>query len=145
MGATFGEWARGTAIQFDLFTSSPLLLIAGILIARHYRHGEMGSDENPLITLLKAPPTWTAMAAVVLNATGVQMVPPVADFLDTLGHCVVTLMLISLGMRLRWHALRLTRIPVMGMVICDCYGLDAAMFAAKVALSTLLSMVTLPF
>ncbi len=186
--ATFGEWARGTAIQFDLFASTPLLLTAGILIARHYRDGEMGGDESPLITLLKVPPIWAAMAAVVLNVAGVQMVPTVAEFLDTLGHGVVTLMLLSLGMSLRWDTLRLRRIPamipmlviqlmlmplvvwgmgslmgfsgehltalvlegampcmVLGVVICDRYGLDTAMFAAMVTLSTLLSMVTLPF
>jgi len=186
--ATFGEWARGTAIQFDLFASTPLLLTAGILIARHYRSGEMGGNENPFVTLLKVPPIWAAMAAVVLNVMQVPIAPAVANFLDTLGHGVVTLMLISLGMSLRWDTLRLKRIPamvpvlaiqlmvmplvvwgmgsllgfsgdhltalvlegampcmVLGMVICDRYGLDTAMFAAMVTLSTVLSMLTLPF
>ncbi|MCF6323204.1 MAG: AEC family transporter [Gammaproteobacteria bacterium] len=186
--ATFGEWARGTAIQYDLFASTPLLLTAGILIARYYRSDEQGGDENPLMALLKVPPIWAAMAAVVLNVAGVPMVSPVENFLDTLGNGVVTLMLISLGMSLRWDTLRLKRVPVMvpvlliqlmvmplvvwgmgsllgfsgdhltalvlegampcmvlGMVICDRYGLDTAMFAAMVTLSTLLSMLTLPF
>ncbi len=185
--ATFGEWARGTAIQFDLFAGTPLLLTVGILIARHYRHGKMGSDENPMMTLLKVPPIWAAIVAVLLNVSGVEMVPAVAGFLGTLGHGVVTLMLLSLGMSLRWDTLKLRSIPVMapmlsiqlmimplvvwgmgsllgfsgesltalvlegampcmvlGMVICDRYGLDTAMFAAMVTLSTLLSMVTLP-
>ena len=186
--ATFGEWARSTAIQYDLFASTPLLLTAGILIARHYSGGRQGGDENPLVALLKVPPIWAAVAAVMLNVAGVPMVVPVESFLDTLGNGVVTLMLISLGMSLRWDTLRLKRIPIMvpvlliqlmvmplvvwgmgyllgfsgdhltalvlegampcmvlGMVICDRYRLDTAMFAAMVTLSTLLSMLTLPF
>jgi len=185
--ATFGAWARSTAIQFDLFACTPLLLTVGILTARHYRSGEMGGDENPLVTLLKVPPIWAAVAAVVLNARGVTPAPAVTSFLDTLGSGVVPLMLLSLGMSLRWDTLRLSRVPamvpvlviqllvmplvvwgtgsllgfsgeqltalvlegampcmVLGVVICDRYGLDTAMFAAMVTLSTLLSLVTLP-
>ncbi len=183
---TLGEWSRSVAIQYDLFACTPLLLTLGILIAR--AHGEDERPENPMKSLLKVPPLWAAVIAVGLNLGGVPMNPWVEGVLEKLAPAVGPLMLIALGMGLRWDTLHPKRlriaIPaiglqlailplfalgltgfseltpevraaiileaamptmVLGVVICDRYQLDSALYAAVVTVTTLLSLVTLPF
>ena len=183
--ATFGEWSRRIAIQYDLFACFPLLMTVGVLIARHY-----GSDqraENPVITLLKVPPLWAAALAVTLNLTGTQPPPPLADLLGDVGDAVPALMLLALGMGLTWGrwscglaplaalvlVLQLAVQPalvaavagmagmagdpmravvleaamptmILGVVLCDRYGLDTGLYARAVTLSTAISLLTLP-
>jgi predicted permease len=93
-----GPWARGIAIQYDLFACTPLLLTVGALIARAYGNG--GAGESPLVALLKVPPLWAAALAVALNLGGVPLPPGVEGLLTGLGTAVPPLMLIALGMGL---------------------------------------------
>jgi malate permease and related proteins len=182
---TFGPWARSIAIQYDLFACTPLLLTVGILIAR--RHGSSTESDSPLVALLKVPPLWAALAAVVLNLAGIPMPATLEGFLQTLANGVVPLMLIALGMALTWETRQLRRLPVvlpvlaiqllgmplfawglasllglhgeprtavvleaampsmvLGVVICDRYGLDTSLYAATATASTALSFFTLP-
>jgi predicted permease len=182
---TFGPWARSIAIQYDLFACTPLLLTVGILIARHYGNG--GERDNPFLALLKVPPLWAAVAAVILNLAGVPLPNGLEGFLQTLANGVVPLMLIALGMALTWETRQLQRLPivlpilaiqlfmmpllawgattllgmhdelrtavvleaampsmVLGVVLCDRYGLDTGLYATVVSTSTALSMLTLP-
>jgi len=183
--ASFGEWARRVAIQYDLFACFPLLMTVGILVARHY--GNQGVSENPLKTLFKVPPLWAALAAVALNVSGIQPPTALADLLGSLGESVPPLMLLALGMSLTWEsggrgmlplavlilALQLAVQPaavsllaagiglsgelyravvveaamptmVLGVVLCDRYGLDTALYAKAVTLTTAVSLVTTP-
>lgn len=98
-----GPWARSVAIQYDLFACTPLLMTAGILFAR--AHGEAPDGGNPLVALLKVPPLWAVAAAVGLNLGGVPLTPWVEGVLESLGTAVPPLMLIALGMGLRWETL----------------------------------------
>ena len=182
---TFGPWARGVAIQFDLFACTPLLLTVGILIAR--RHGSGGERDHPLAALLKVPPLWAALAAVILKLAGIPLPDGLDGFLQTLANGVVPLMLIALGMALTWETRQLQRLPlilpvlaiqllvmplvawglaallglqgelrtavvleaampcmVLGVVLCDRYGLDTKLYATVVTASTALSFFTLP-
>ncbi len=182
---TLGPWARSVAIQYDLFACTPLLLSVGILLARS--HGEKGDDESPLRALLRVPPLWAAVAGVALNLAGVPLHPWFAGVLEKLALTVPPLMLIALGMGLRWDTLRADRLllitpvlliqllllpavawvivawgglspdmqaaitleaamptMVLGVVLCDRYGLDSGLYAATVFVSTLLSLITLP-
>jgi hypothetical protein len=183
--ATFGEWARRIAIQYDLFACFPLLMTVGVLIARH--HGSARDRENPLVTLIKVPPLWAAAVAVGLNLGGVAPPPPLADLLGDIGDAVPALMLLALGMGLTWGTWRWSLIPaaglvvvlqlaiqpavvaalggwvglagqpwqavtleaamptmILGVVLCDRYGLDTPIYAKAVTLSTVLSLITLP-
>lgn len=183
-----GTWARGIAIQYDLFACTPLLMTVGILFAR--THGEAtagGNGEHPLVSLLKVPPLWAVGLAVALNLGGVPLTPGIEGLLSSLGNSVPPLMLIALGMGLTWGAVGVRQVPllapavaiqlvlvpllvwglavalgltgdlrtgvvlegampcmVLGIVICDRFGLDAGLYAAAVTLSTILSLVTLP-
>lgn len=101
--ATFGPWARGVAIQYDLFACTPLLLTLGIMIARSH-----GTANNPLSAsslwrpLLRVPALWAALLAVVLNVAQVPIPLLLEPLLRSLGNAVAPLMLIALGMGLRW-------------------------------------------
>lgn len=183
---TFGPWARSIAIQYDLFACTPLLLTVGVAIAR--RHGDGGGRrERYLGEILKVPPLWAAVIAVILNVAGVEEPAGLEAFLHTLANGVVPLMLIALGMALSWDPKQLRRLPVvapalavqlflmpllvwgltsllglhgelrtavileaampcmvLGVVLCDRYGLDTGLYAATVTLSTALSLFTLP-
>lgn len=183
--ATFGPWARGVAIQYDLFACTPLLLTVGILVAQ--AHGE-GEAEPPLKALLRVPPLWGATAAVALNLGGVACPEWLKGLLAMMAAGVVPLMLFSLGLGLTFESLSLRRLPrlapavviqlalvplivwgvgtgvgltgdrltavvlegampsmVLGVVICDRFRLDTPLYAATVALTTALSLLTLPF
>ena len=180
-----GPWARGIAIQYDLFACTPLLLTLGILIARHYGHHD--HRENVMIGLSKVPPLWAAITAVALNMGGIPQTQWLDDFLSLLGGPVVPLMLISLGLGLRWSEWRpryaslllpvliiqLIIAPwlvhaigkgigldarvlqgavleaampslVLGIVLCDRYGLNVGVYAIAVTLTTAMSLITIP-
>ncbi len=182
---TFGPWARSVAIQYDLFACTPLLLTVGIMVAR--LHGDSNEPGHPFRALLKVPPLWAALAAVVLNFAGVSFPEPLEGLLQTLANGVVPLMLIALGMALTVDLQQFRRLPVLapvlavqlllmpliawaigylvglegdrlsatvleaampcmvlGVVLCDRYGLDTGLYATTVTLSTILSLLTLP-
>lgn len=185
--ATFGPWARGVAIQYDLFACTPLLLTVGILTARKYGSGEAAASAGILRPLLQVPALWAALLAIVMNRTGVAEPAVVEALLRLLGNAVAPLMLIALGLGLRWLGsdprqllrvlpvlvIQLLLMPllvwglalatgldgrllapvvleaampsmVIGMMLCDRYGLDTPFYATAVTLSTALSLVTLP-
>ena len=182
---TLGPWARSVAIQFDMFAATPMLLIVGVGVAR--RFGNKEGSASPFQELLRVPPLWAALLAVMLNVADVPAPKVISDTLNLLGASVVTLMLFSVGLALRWEKtiirslsavlpvalIRLMLMPLLaialaqvvglrgdlqvavileaamptmliGMVICDRYGLNGNIFAAAVTLTTLLSLVTLP-
>jgi len=108
--SVFGDWARGVAIQYDLFACTPLLLTVGALFAQ--AHGS-GVRQNPLHTLLNIPPLWAAIVAVGLNVGQVPMPAWWEQWLGMLGAGVVPLMLIALGMSLRWDTLHWNKLPLL--------------------------------
>ena len=182
--ALYGPWARSVALQYDLFSTTPLLLTLGVWIAT--RHGD-ASDEPAWKALLGVPALWAAIIAIGLNLGAVPQPDWLSALLELLGRSVPPLMLIALGLGLRLDVLRLDRLPLvlpvigiqlflmpvivglagfgvglegqilsvmtleaampsmlLGMVLCDRYGLDTSLFAAAVSLSTGLSLLTLP-
>ncbi|TLS75788.1 Auxin Efflux carrier [Mariprofundus erugo] len=185
LSQTFGTWAQVVAIHFDLLASTPILFTVGIVLARHY--GKQGEGMHPLLSLFQVPAIWAAIAGLLLSAFSIPMPAWLDKALTTLGAAVVPLMLLSVGMALRWQSGWLPRIPVLlpvviiqllimpliawssaigvgmpekfmapvvieaamptmvlGLVICDRFKLDVALYAEAVTLTTLLSMVTLP-
>ncbi len=108
---TLGPWARAVAVQYDLFACTPLLLTVGILLARS--HGEATVNESPLRALLKVPPLWAALLGVSLNLAGVPLHPWLAGALERLAATVPPLMLLALGMGLRWDTLRLRQLSLL--------------------------------
>lgn len=183
--AVLGDTGRSIAIQYDLFACTPLLLTVGMLLAQRY--GTKDAPQSPLRALLKVPPLWAALIAVVLNLAQVPFPKFIDNWLTLMGGAVSPLMLIALGLSLRFETLRMTSmVPVaivaliqllimplcawgmaqtlglsgdllvgvvleaampsmvIGLVICDRYGLDTSLYAAAVTATTALSFITLP-
>ena len=183
--STLGHWAREVAIVYDLFASTPLLLTVGVLLAQRY--GGVREPGNFLTGLLKVPPLWAALFALVLNAVQVPLPHWIGGLLDKLATGVTPLMLIVVGLGLTWQrgwaqrltllvpllAVKLAFVPifvwgmavlvgvrgelltamvleaampsmVLGIVLCDRYRLDSALYAEAVTVSTALAVVTLP-
>lgn len=183
-GQVLGDWTQVVVLKFDLFACTPVLLTIGILIA--HRFGDAQTKIHPLQELVRVPPLWALAIASVLNITDTPQPELVAHALQTLSGGVVPLMLIALGMSIRWDTLQTRFMPMLlpvcvitlviaplvalgvgsglgletgtltavvllaamptmifGIVICERYQLDGALYAAAVFLTTLLSMVTL--
>ncbi|RKZ88512.1 MAG: AEC family transporter [Gammaproteobacteria bacterium] len=180
-----GSHTRSTALQYDLFACTPILLSFGMLLAQFY--GGNKTDVHPIQELLKVPPLWAVSIGITLNLIGIPQPDIIHSGLSLLAGGVVPLMLIVLGMSIRWHSLHLrflrlllpvvlislilvplsvlgishtigmtselnisvvliAAMPTMvfGIVICERYQLDSELYAAAVALTTIMSLLTLP-
>lgn len=179
-----GDWTQATVLKYDLFACTPMVLTVGVLIAHHF--GDNKSNIHPFRELLKVPPLWALAIASSLNISDVMQPAPVHHALSILGGGVVPLMLIALGMSIRWDTIKLKYLPLLmpisvvalliaplvvfyvasllqvptdtltvsvilgamptmifGIVLCERYHLDSALYAAAVFLTTLLSIGTL--
>jgi len=113
---TFGPWARSVAIQLDVFATGPLVLTVGIMMARYY--GEDDVEKATLWTaVLRVPPLLAAGLAVALNAGGIPIPAAVGELLEKLSAGVVPLMLVSLGLGLRWDSVRWRNVPAIVPVV----------------------------
>lgn len=99
---TFGPWAQSVAIRYDLFANTPLLFTVGIMLAGHF--GSSQKPLHPLVELLKVPALWAAVGSVLLSLACIPMPAWLDKSLGVLGAAVVPLMLLSIGMALRWQA-----------------------------------------
>ena len=182
---TFGSEYRSVALHYDIFANTPLLLTLGIWVAQ--QHGDGVVERGMVGEIIRVPAFWAAVVAVLLNLNGITPPSGLANTLRMLGDSVPPLMLLALGMGLRWDLLHWRTLPtvapaiiiqllitpfiiywlsigvglegelraavileaamptmVLGMVICDRYQLNTALFAVTTTLSTALSMLTLP-
>jgi len=98
-----GAHTRSTVLQYDLFACTPILLSFGMLIAHYYGDGD--TEVHPLRELAKVPPLWAVIIGISLNTMGIQQPEIVHSGLTTLAGGVVPLMLIVLGMSIRWQSL----------------------------------------
>ena len=180
-----GDWAQEMVLKFDLFACTPILLSIGIMMGQAYSTSQERS--NPFRELLRVPPLWALVIACVLNLTQTPQPEMIGHALHTLAGGVVPLMLIALGMSIRWDTFKLALLPkllpvcviglllapltamtlaqwlglgghtltaitllsamptmVFGVIICERYDLDGALYAAAVFSTTLLSILTLP-
>ncbi len=111
LSQTFGDWAQVVAIQFDLLASTPILFTVGIILARYYGHSSEGN--HVLLSLFQVPPIWAAVAGLFLSIFAVPMPAWLDTSLASLAAAVVPLMLLSVGMALRWQSGWAARIPVL--------------------------------
>jgi predicted permease len=107
---TFGPWSQFVAIQFDLLAGTPLLFTVGVSVARHYGHAAGGTAFTGLV---RVPAVWAAAAGLGLSFLSVPQPAWLNESLTTLGSAVVPLMLLSVGMAMRWQAGWAARIPVL--------------------------------
>ncbi len=110
-----GPDTRATVIQYDLFACTPILLSFGMLIARYY--GDNKTGLHPVKELAKVAPLWALALGVVLNLGGIPQPALLHSALETLAGGVVPLMLIVLGMSIRWQSLHIQFMPLLLPVI----------------------------
>ena len=180
-----GSWSNAIVVQYDLFACTPVLMTLGMLMSHYY--GEAEHHLNPLRQLMKVPPLWAVCFALAFNLGNVPQPEILHSALSILSGGVVPLMLIALGMSIRWDSLHIRYLPILapllivtlilvpaevywlthhltlsehikqvavlsaamptmvfGIVICDRYQLDSAIYAAAVTLTTLSCVITLP-
>ena len=152
--ATFGSWARGIAIQYDLFACTPLLFTVGVLFAA--RMGNSNESRASLVSgLFRIPPMWAAIIAVGLNLAEVPVPAVLEGLLDLLGRGVVPLMLFSLGLSLEWSSSRwrllpslvpvliisLFLVPLVVWAVASMLGMQGEVLAAVVLEAAMPSMV----
>lgn len=106
-----GDWSQAIVLKYDLFACTPLVLSVGVLIAHHY--GNATSDIHPFRALLKVPPLWALLIAVLLNLANISQPTAMHNALNILAGGVVPLMLISLGMSIRWDTFKLRYLPLL--------------------------------
>lgn len=131
-----GDWSQAIVLKYDLFACTPTVLIIGVLIAHYF--GDNKSDIHPFRELLKVPPLWALAIAVLLNATGIQQPIQVHNALNILAGGVVPLMLIALGMSIRWDTIRLKYLPLL-LPVCV-----IALFIAPLVAYTTATALQLP-
>lgn len=106
-----GSWSNAIILQYDLFACTPVLMTVGMLMAGYYGSHDQTSD--PLKSLVKIPPLWAVSIAVLLNLLDIERPEVIHAALQTLSGGVVPLMLIALGMSIRWQSLRLNLLPLL--------------------------------
>jgi len=115
LNQVMGPDTRATVLQYDLFACTPILLSFGILIARYY--GSNKNDVHPVKELIKVAPLWAVALGVALNISGLEQANFIHIGLTTLAGGVVPLMLIVLGMSIRWQSLHTRFIPLLLPII----------------------------
>lgn len=110
LAESFGAWARYIAIDFDLLASTPLLFSLGVVTARYYG---LRAGGRPFVDLLRVPALWAAILGLACSLTHVPMPVWLERACSMLGGAVVPLMLLSVGMALRWQASWWQRVPLL--------------------------------
>ena len=181
----YGAQGSSIAIQYDLFACTPILLTGGILMAKYY--GTSNEPVNLFSDLLRIPPLWAAAAAIMMQLSATALPLWLDGALQMLGSGVVPLMLISVGLSIRFDSwkpayfpailqvmviqLLLAPVVVLGLssmidmqgiirdgVILEAamtsmvktqvksnrFGLETALYATAVTMTTFASLFTLP-
>ena len=110
-----GPHTRAIVLQYDLFACTPVLLSVGMLVAQYYAGNH--TAVHPIRTLSKIPPLWAVVIGISFNIVGIEQPEILNSGLSILAGGVVPLMLIVLGMSIRWQSLRLRFIGLLLPVV----------------------------
>jgi predicted permease len=149
---TLGPWSKSIAMQYDLFACTPLVFTLGIFLASRFGNQQ---SAGILHTLVRVPPLWAALLAVLFNLNQWSAPVWIHGALDMMGKAVVPLMLIAIGMALRpgfkeWRQLpsvlpaiviQLALMPLVVWLVASNLGLGDEMLVAVVLEGALPSMV----
>ena len=107
-----GESADHVPILFDYAGMTPLLFTIGTFICVAYgSSSEQPSLRAGLMQVLRLPPFIAVVAAIAVNAAGIDLPMWLITAADTAGRVVAPLMLFSIGLTLRMPSL--ARTPVL--------------------------------
>jgi len=111
LSQVLGPSSREVVVQYDYFACTPILLSLGMLLAQHY--GDNNKEIHPLKALAKIPPLWAVALGVTLNFLEIPQPDFIHSALQVLMGGVIPLMLIVLGMSIRWDSLRLNYLKLL--------------------------------
>ncbi len=148
-----GEQSQSVVVQYDYFACTPVLLSIGMLLAQYF--GGNHRQVHPLRELIKIPPLWAVVIGVTLNLLGIKQPEFIHTILTLMAGGVVPLMLLVLGMSIRWDSLRLTYlkllipvsiislviVPLTVNVICHIIGLNEQLLIPVTLLAAMPTMV----
>lgn len=148
-----GDWTRAVVLKYDLFACTPTLLTLGILLAQHY--GQNTQGVHPLRELMRVPPLWALLLAAGLNIAHMPEPKMLQHALHTLAGGVVPLMLIALGMSIRWDSFKPALLPklipacliplglgpLVAMTVAQILGLHGEVLTAVILLAAMPTMV----
>lgn len=185
--ALVGEEFQRVPIYFDLLSLTPLLWSLGVVIATRY--GTATNHVHPFThsiqTLVRLPPIYAAILGLACNALHIPIPEFIVKACSTAAVAVAPLMIISVGIALRWTSLqktiqalpavvlKLAVVPIVAilitqqlgitggvytatiaesamptmvltMVVSEQFGLDSELLAQAIAISTVLSFITIP-
>ena len=141
--ALFGEPGMKGAMLFDLLATVPLIWTAGVMIAIWYSGGPL-SPAGLGRELLKLPPIWGVVAALIFKAAGIQVPDGALESAIDFGKAAIPLMVFIIGLSLRLEQLRhvslllpvivirLLVAPLIGWTIGSALGIDAATLSITV-------------
>jgi len=107
--ALLGTKQLTEAIFFDVFGTVFALALVGLLVAQHYGTNDEARI-NPLRELVTFPAVIALAAALVLRT--VPIPSPVMDGLGLLANMVAPLIMISVGVTLRWQTIGRQAVPL---------------------------------
>ncbi len=110
LSQAIGPESRAVVLQYDLFACTPILLTGGIMLAQRFSMIK-NTAIHPLKGVLRVPPLWAVVAGVALNVSEIAQPEILHKSLSLLAGAVVPLMLIVLGMSIRWRSLHLRYFP----------------------------------
>ena len=105
LNKVIGPETTATVLQYDFFACTPILLTVGIMLAHYY--GASKLEVHPVRELIKIPALWAVTAGIALNLLNIPQAEMLHAGLSTLAAAVVPLMLIVLGMSIRWRSLHI--------------------------------------
>lgn len=96
-----GKWSMKMAFDFMLISHILILFTAGIYLARSF---ENGSSSKVIDTeILKQPALWAVVAGVAVKLLNISLPAWAVAAESMLYACLIPLMLITVGLSLRWN------------------------------------------
>lgn len=154
VSALVGVEYQRIPILFDLLGMTPLLWSFGVVIAVHY--GSPDDDRHPILhgiaTLRRLPPIYAALMGLLCNVLHLPVHPAFLHACNLASDAVAPLMMISVGIALRWHGLhrlvpafpalliKLVVAPVLGITIAQLLGMTDSSLRATIIESAMPTM-----
>lgn len=137
----FPDIGLRVVLFYDLLATIPLIWTVGAMIA--VRYGSANATLGEMFkAVLRLPPAWAVVCALLLNLAGVKLPAPVSAAFHSFGEAGIPLMVFAVGMAIRFErlsqfwvilpslAIRLVVAPLIGVAIASALGVSGPTLAA---------------
>lgn len=95
-----GDWSMKMAFDYMLLSNILILFTAGIYVAHSFAGGKPKFIQDDLF---KEPVLWAIVAGIAVNLLGLDFPNWVAGVKTMLHNCLIPLMLVAVGLSLKWN------------------------------------------